>query len=415
MGADPSVVQALEAGLASDPANAPLRLHLARVLLEGDEAGEALKHCQIVLAESPDHPEALALAAKAAEAAGDPDRARAYRRLGGAAAPAAPPAADAEPQPEASAEREEAPAEVVPLRLVHGGAEAPVELEAPRITLDDVGGMEAVKKRLHSAFLGPLRNPELRSLYRKSLRGGLLLYGPPGCGKTFIARATAGELGARFLSVRLEDVLDTWFGATEKNLHETFEAARRAAPCVLFFDELDALGQKRSQVSRSPLRGVVNQLLQELDSIGSENEGVFVLAATNTPWDVDAALRRPGRFDRMLLVLPPDEPARRAILELHLRERPVKGVDVAALAKATELFSGADLAHLCEGAAELALEKSIERDTALPISMKEIKRALRDVVPSTRAWFDTAKNYAMFANEGGTYDDLARFIRAHRL
>ena len=409
MAVDASIVRALEAGLAADPGNAGLRLHLARVLLDGAEPEPALKHCQAVLAEVPDHAEALALAAAAADALGDASRARAYRRLAGAPEAAS---ADASPAPKAETEPG---GQVVPLRVIDGGLAAPVEVEAPRVKLADVGGMEAVKKRLRSAFLRPLQNPELRALYGKSLRGGLLLYGPPGCGKTFIARATAGELGARFLTVRIEDVLDMWFGESERKLHELFEAARRVAPCVLFFDEIDALGQKRSQVTNSPLRGVVNQLLHELDSIGSENEGVFVLAATNTPWDVDPALRRPGRFDRMLMVLPPDEPARRTILELHLRERPVKDVDVAALAKATELFSGADLAHLCEGAAELALEDSIESGEARPITTKDMKQALREITPSTRAWFDTAKNYAMFANEGGLYDDLVQFIRAHRL
>lgn len=201
--------------------------------------------------------------------------------------------------------------------------------------------MEAVRERLEVAFLAPVRNPELRRLYGKSLRGGLLLYGPPGCGKTFIARAVAGEMGAHFIVAGILEILDMRLGQSEHNLHELFMQARRNAPCVLFLDEVDALGQKRSQLRGSAAAGrIVNQLLTELDSVASDNEGLFVLAATNQPWDVDSALRRPGRFDRTVLVLPPDAPARASILQYHLRERPVEKIDLARLA-ATSLFASA--------------------------------------------------------------------------
>ena len=247
------------------------------------------------------------------------------------------------------------------------------------------------------------------------LQGGLLLFGPPGCGKTFIARATAGELGAKFLSVGLSDVLDMWLGNSEKNLHEIFERARRKSPCVLFFDELDALSRKRTLVRHSAISGVVNQLLAEMDSIGNNNEGVFVLAATNHPWDVDTALRRPGRLDRMLLVLPPDIAAREAILRFHLRDRPVGELDLIWLARQSEGFSGADLAHVCESAAEFAIEDSIKTGNVRPIDMADLKLALRGVKPSTNAWFDTARNFALFANEGGVYDDLLDYLKRKRI
>jgi len=184
------------------------------------------------------------------------------------------------------------------------------DVEPAGLRLSDVGGMVEVKERLEAAFLAPLRNPDLVRLYGKSLRGGLLLYGPPGCGKTFIARAVAGEMGARFLAVSLAEILDMYVGQSERNVHELFETARRSAPCVVFLDEIDALGQKRSHLRNNAARGTVNQLLAELDGVQNLNEGVYVLGATNHPWDIDVALRRPGRFDRMLLVLPPDEEAR---------------------------------------------------------------------------------------------------------
>ena len=261
-----------------------------------------------------------------------------------------------------------------------------------------------------------MRNPALRDAFNKSLRGGLLLYGPPGCGKTFIARATAGELSARFISVGINDVLDMYIGQSERNLHEVFATARRKAPCVLFFDELDALGQKRSLTRHQAwARSLAAQLLTELDGIGSDNQGVFVLGATNHPWDVDSALRRPGRFDRVLLVLPPDQPARQAILEFHLRGRPLApGLDVPALARRTDGYSGADLAHLVEAAAERAMMDSMERGEVRPIDATDFKEVLGEVRPSVGAWFQQARQHALFANEGGMYDDLLDYIRSHR-
>ncbi|MFB7861068.1 tetratricopeptide repeat protein [Streptomyces sp. NPDC056069] len=283
------------------------------------------------------------------------------------------------------------------------------------VRLADVGGMQEVKDRLEAAFLAPMRNPELRRLYGKSLRGGLLLYGPPGCGKTFIARAVAGELGAGFMSVSLSDILDMYIGTSEKNVHDIFEAARRQAPCVVFLDELDALGAKRSRTHHSGLRNVVNQLLTELDGIdGDRNEGVFVLAATNVPWDVDLALRRPGRLDRTLLVLPPDAPAREAILRYHLRDRPIESVDLGKVVKATEDFSGADLAHVCETAAEAALLDSARSGTVRMIGTKDLLQAAKQIRPSSESWFASARNVAMFANDGGMYDDLVAYLKKKR-
>jgi len=276
--------------------------------------------------------------------------------------------------------------------------------------------MEKVKHRLNVAFLAPLRNPELRRTFGKSLRGGLLLYGPPGCGKTFIARAAAGELGAKFIAIGISDVLDMWLGQSEQNLKGHFETARRQAPCLLFFDEVDALGRKRSLMRHSAGSGVISQFLAELDGLKADNRGVFVLAATNHPWDVDSALRRPGRLDRMLLVLPPDGSAREAILRANCRDRPMADdVDYTSIASRLEDYSGADVAHLCEAAAELALEESLGTSNVRPISAAHFKRAMKEVRPSIRAWLETAKNHALFANDGGVYDDLLEYLRARRI
>lgn len=413
MGVDPELVTSLTAAVRTAPDDHPLRLHLVSVLIEAERYDDALQHCAYILERAPNHQGALSAAARAAETAGYEERADAYRRLASLQQEVG-----TVPVPrdhESDAADRDRPDELVRLRSDEQGRTGAVgELERSFVTLADVGGMEEVKRRLEVAFLMPLRNPELRQLYGKSLRGGLLLYGPPGCGKTFIARAVAGELAANFYAVGLSDVLDMFLGESERKLHEIFETARRNTPCVLFLDEIDALGQKRSHLRHSAGRNVVNQLLAELDGADRSNDGVFVLAATNHPWDVDTALRRPGRLDRMLVVLPPDQPARSAILRYHLRERPAEAVDTDWVAGKTDGFSGADLAHLCDSASEVALEDSVASGRARGITTADFKRVLKDVRPSTKAWFDLARNYALFANEGGTYDDLIAYMERRR-
>jgi len=435
---DPIVVDALNRAVAAEPNNTQLALHLATLLLDNAQAAQALQLCQQVLDAKPDEVAALALAARASRALGDTEKANRFQRMADAMArsdsgnpPASAPSAslpsddddgedpDETDSPESSddeSDSEPQRTKVVPLRVVEGGlSQGAWNVEKTTLKLADVAGMEQVKRRLNLAFLAPLRNPEMMKMYGKSLRGGLMLYGPPGCGKTFIARATAGEMGARFVSIGLSDVLDMYLGQSERNLHEIFETARRNAPCVLFFDEIDALGRKRSQMRNSAGRDAVNQLLAELDSVGNDNQGVFVLAATNHPWDVDTALRRPGRLDRTLLVLPPDRPARESILGYHLKAKPTEALDLAWLADKSDGYSGADLAHLCESAAELAMEDSMATGHARPIGQADFKKAMKDVKPSTRPWFETARNYAMFSNEGGTYDELLDYLRAARM
>jgi AAA+ superfamily predicted ATPase len=466
---DLTVLASLRKAVEAMPDDVPLRVHLAALLLRAGQRDEAVRHVGAVLQRDPGNAEALALLQQPSGPAAGPDEgpgapagqkdgpgapagqkdgpgapaaqkdgpgAQTGRNAGqradqngpaGAQPPGSPGREGRDGRPAAEFDWSKAESElrdVLPPMFVGGDdteSEPPEEavdsFDAERSTLKlaDVAGMTQVKERLEAAFLAPMRNPELRKLYGKNLRGGLLLYGPPGCGKTFIARAVAGELGARFMAVSFADIIDMFVGQSERNIHELFEIARRNAPCVLFLDEVDAIGQKRSQLRNTPMRSAVNQLLLELDDVDGGNDGVFLLAATNHPWDVDSALRRPGRFDRTLLVLPPDGTAREAVFRYHLRERPVAGVNLARLAKLTDGYSGADIAHVCETASERALMDSIHRGEARMIGQPDLEGAIAEVKPSLGAWFDTARNVALFANEGGAYDDLASYLKKRRL
>ncbi|HEX5494628.1 MAG TPA: AAA family ATPase [Mycobacteriales bacterium] len=423
---DPSILAALEAAVGADQGNHPLRLHLAHLLDESGRHRDALAHASTVLQVQPDNLDALRIAASAAGAVGEGDRAAGYRRLAAALEPSGEPAGPSGEPPRSTRPRPAAVtggAEPVPdtaeelFERWRDSESAPEPdigtLSAPGMTLDDVGGMAEVKRRLDLSFLAPLRNPQLRARFGKSLRGGLLLWGPPGCGKTYIARALAGELAASFYEIGLSDVLDMWVGSSERNLSTIFDTARRRSPCLLFFDEIDALGHKRSALRGGgvSMRGVVNQFLAELDGATTDNEGVFVLAATNHPWDVDPALLRPGRFDRSVLVLPPTRDARRTILELHLRGKPVDRLDLDRIAKLTDGMSGADLALLCDHATERAMEASMKAGSLSPITQEDLLDGVAGISSSVGPWLETARNYALFANDSGNYDELADYLR----
>ncbi len=292
-----------------------------------------------------------------------------------------------------------------------GDVPASEKIERPEIKFDDVGGLEEVKEQVRMKIIHPLEHAELYKAYGKKLGGGILLYGPPGCGKTHLARATAGEIDRRFISVGISDVLDMWVGSSEKNLHALFERARRNKPCVLFFDEVDALAASRQDMRQSAGRHLINQFLAELDGADHDNDGLLVLAATNAPWHVDPAFRRPGRFDRVVFVPPPDAPARSAILQAMLKGKPVEGIDYEKVAKAAVDLSGADLQAVVDAAIEAKLAEAMKTGKPVPVGTKDLLRALKTIRPSTREWFDTAKNHVMYANQGGAYDDVAKYLR----
>ncbi len=284
-------------------------------------------------------------------------------------------------------------------------------LQKPAINFSDVGGMETVKKEIELKIIKPLLHPELYKAYGKKVGGGILVYGPPGCGKTFLAKATAGQVNAKFISVGLNDILDMWIGNSEKNLHEIFELGRSNTPCILFIDEIDALGASRSDMKQSAGRHLINQFLQELDGIDNSNEGVLIIGATNTPWNLDPAFRRPGRFDRIIFVPPPDETTRESIFKLKLKNKPIEAIDYSQLAKKTENYSGADIDAIIDIAIELKLESSFADGIPRPIETKDLLSAIKKHKASTQEWFMTAKNFAMFANDAGLYDDILSYLK----
>ena len=470
-------VRALREALRASPDNVPLRQHLADTLLGAGRAGEAEAEYRQALAQAPDdrrlkmglagafygqgkYAEALVLVELLIQGGEVPPRtyllhARLLLRLGETeraghqyrralefdpsladedlasrlgitrASPTAPPAG----QPSGDdpfvvqGRMREAWAETL-----GGEGQTTTEVERPRLSFADVGGMESLKEEIRLKIIYPLTHPDLYRAYGKAAGGGILMYGPPGCGKTHLARATAGEIKAGFIAVGIDDVLDMWIGNSEKNLHALFDQARRAAPCVLFFDEVDALGASRTDMRRSGGRTQINQFLAEFDGVEHSNEGVLILAATNAPWHLDPAFRRPGRFDRILFVPPPDASARAAILRLLCQGKPQNDVDFEALAKTHgRLLRGRPQGRGRRGRRRQAApgppapspQPGAPRPACLdrspqPLVTRDLQGALGTVRPSTKEWFATARNYALYANQGGAYDDVLAYLKLNK-
>ena len=287
----------------------------------------------------------------------------------------------------------------------------PLDLKTrSQVTFAQVGGLESLKEAARMKIILPFQKSELFARYGKKAGGGLLLYGPPGCGKTHFAKAVAGECGAAFFNVGIHDILNLYVGNSERNMRRLFETARSNKPAILFIDEIDALGRKRELMRHSGMTTTINAFLNELDGVGNDNAGLLVMGATNAPWDIDSAFKRPGRFDQRLFVPPPDQTARESILRIHLADKPVAPLDMAQIARNTEHFSGADLAALVSQAADIALTDRLKSGRERPIDSKDIAAVLKQIKPSTLEWLAVAKNYVEYANEEGSYDEIRDYL-----
>lgn len=291
-----------------------------------------------------------------------------------------------------------------------------VRLLAPAekaINFGDVGGLDEVKKQIHKKIILPFQKPSIFQRFKKQVGGGILLYGPPGCGKTLLARATAGECHAQFFNVEISDIMDMYIGESERKLHAIFEKARADSPSVLFFDEVEALGGKRQYTREATSSKLVSQFLSELDGFSQANSGVLVLASTNVPWALDSAFLRPGRFDRLIFIPPPDKPARLNILDILLKDRPTAELNLEPVAAKTSGFSGADLKNLVETAVDEAIEESLTTGEETHITQEHLQEALKVVKSTTLEWLTTARNYAKYANESGQYNDVLAFLKKY--
>ena len=257
------------------------------------------------------------------------------------------------------------------------------------ITFASIAGLEELKEDIRFKIIEPLKHPELFQYYGKSVGGGTLMYGPPGCGKTLMAKATANEAKATFIHVKSSDLKSKFVGETEKNIAELFSQARKNQPSIIFFDEFEALGGDRTE-GLSHERSAVAQLLTEMDGVDTKDQQILLLAATNEPWTIDPALRREGRFGTTIFIPPPDLAAREQILALQMQKRPTEKIGYIALAQATEGFSGADLKAVCEYATNLALKESLLTGKKRKVTMQDMEAAVAKTQSVLPQWFAKA-------------------------
>lgn len=403
----------LEQGLLRNPFDAALRAQYAALLLDEGEPEPALEQFELLSRQSPNQApwhvgaaRALLALDRRAEAVSRYAKARSLEGF----------QEDAQLSQVESQARRTSPPNLRVVGEPSAGNVVPIQrVPEERVRFSSIVGMDELKKTIRIKIIEPFLNPGLFERFRKQAGGGILLYGPPGCGKTMIARAVANECNAQFMSIGISDVLNMWIGESERNLALLFEKARAQSPCVLFFDELDALAYSRSKANSEHTRTVVNEFLAQLDGVGRNNKSVLILAATNMPWDVDPAMKRPGRFSRQIFVPPPDAAARLTMLEVKLTGVPCAALDLSAIARQTDHYSGADIDGLIELAKESALEDNIVNQNDRPLNQSDFTAALASLQPSTQDWLRTARNLVKYGGEDGSYRDVESYLKRSKL
>ncbi len=280
------------------------------------------------------------------------------------------------------------------------------------ISFEDIGGLDELKNEINFKIIEPFRNADLFSYYGKKAGGGILMYGPPGCGKTLIAKATANEADAQFLHIKASTLKSKYVGETEKNIDELFQKAREE-PTIIFFDEFESLGQDRTNAMPHE-KNFVAQLLTEIDGIESKDQQLLILAATNEPWSIDPALRREGRFGSTLFIPPPDQESRKSILELHLKNKPTKNINYDYIAKMTDGYSGADLKSLCEKAVDSVLQESLSTKVRRPITTDDLLRAKEKTKSILKEWFKKARDQVKMRGLEESFPELFEYKLAKK-
>jgi hypothetical protein len=404
----------LEQKLLQDPFDGDARARYARLLGERQRPGDALAQYRLLLKQGPSADLHLR-AALCCKQLADADGARTH--LAAARGCADFDAGDAR------LEALQAADEPVRLRVVAGAKRDPAAAvadvvsitRASKVRFSDVVGMRDLKQVLKLKIIDPFANPGLFQRFKKRAGGGVLLYGPPGCGKTMMARAIATECNASFTAVGISDILNMWVGQSERNLAALFEKARGEAPAVLFFDELDALAFARNKAHSDHTRTLVNEFLNQLDGMAGQNEKLLVLAATNMPWDVDEAMKRPGRFDRQVFVPPPDREARAEMMRVKLSDVPHEAVDFARLALRCEHFSGADIDGVIELAKDAVLGEILGGGLERPLREADLVQGIEATQPTTLDWLKTARNLVKYGGAGHGYKEVEQYLRSAQL
>ena len=297
------------------------------------------------------------------------------------------------------------------------GRFSPVKVKG--IDFSSVIGLDTVKEELKRDIIYQIKHAELAKEFKVSMNGGMMLYGPPGCGKTLVVKAVAGETGANLIEVKIHDVLDMWVGNISKAVKKIFDTARKNTPCIVFIDEAEMLGSNRDSTDRQPwLREALGTLLTEIDGISSQNEGVLVIGATNAPWMVDPALKRHGRLGKFLFVPMPKKEERIKLFRLYLDGRPAdNGIDFEKLAEMAGSCTASDIRTICDEAAKLAWIDSVDSGKKRGIAMKDIVASIGKERFNAREWYEMAKQhitsddkdlYKDFIESAASYDKTWR-------